>query len=145
MIDDARGGRDDALQRIAQDPAAGWRREIQAYFDSFRAHRAVTLAGADARVQSPEIREVWSRVMDGLVDETAAVITAERARGGAPEGLPARDLAVALNWMNERVLHTTFAGHAPTIDEARVVDVLLGIWLRSIYGELAPPRSAASD
>jgi TetR/AcrR family transcriptional regulator, ethionamide resistance regulator len=145
ILDEARGDRDDVQQRIASDPASGWRAEIQAYFDSFRAHRAVTIAGADARVQSPEIREVWSRVMATLVDETAAVITAERARGGAPEGVPARDLAIALNWMNERVLHTTFAGHAPTVDEARVVDVLLAIWLSSIYGALAPPRPARAD
>jgi len=48
--------------------------------------------------------------------------------------LPARELAVALNWMDERVLHTSFAGHAPTIDESRDVDVLLTIWLGAVYG-----------
>jgi hypothetical protein len=48
--------------------------------------------------------------------------------------VPARDLAVALNWMNERVLHTTFAGETPTIAEDGVVEVLLEIWLGAIYG-----------
>ncbi|MCY1013868.1 hypothetical protein OV079_51760 [Nannocystis pusilla] len=45
---------------------------------------------------------------------------------------------MALNWMNERVLHAGFAGHAPTIDESQVVDVLLAIWLAAIYGGGAP-------
>ena len=80
------------------------------------------------------------RVRRATGDDRELAITAERARGAAPPGLPARELAVALNWMNERVLHITFAGHAPTIDEARVVDVLLTIWLGAVYG--AAPTTA---
>jgi len=45
---------------------------------------------------------------------------------------------VALDWMDERVLHTSFAGHAPTIDESRDVDVLLTIWLGAVYGTTPP-------
>lgn len=146
MIAEATASRDEALVQFADDPASGWRAAIRAYYRTFAAHRAVTVAGADARVTNPEIREVWSRVMARIVDETAAVITAERARGAAPDGVPARDLAVALNWMNERVLHTTFAGHAPTIDEERVVDTLLSIWLRAIYaGDDPPPLTPRAD
>jgi hypothetical protein len=65
-------------------------------------------------------------------------IEAERARGAAPAGVPARDLAIALNSMNERVLRATFAGHPPAIDEEHVVDVLLAAWLGAIYGTGAP-------
>lgn len=36
--------------------------------------------------------------------------------------------------MNERMLHATFAAEEPTVAEADVVDVLLEIWLRAIYG-----------
>jgi hypothetical protein len=36
--------------------------------------------------------------------------------------------------MNERVLHTTFAGDAPAVAEERVVEVLLAVWLNAIYG-----------
>lgn len=134
MVEEARAGRGDALQQIAGDPASGWRAAIQAFHATFRAHRAVTVAGADARVTNPEVRALWTRVMEVLVEDTTVAITAERTRGAAPPGLPARELAVALNWMNERVLHTSFAGHAPTIDEARVVEVLLTIWLGAVYG-----------
>ena len=139
MVAEARAGRGDALAAIARDPARGWRTAIEAFHASFRAHRAVTVAGADARVSNPEVRALWARVMENLVEETTAAIAAERARGAAPEGLPARELATALNWMNERVLHTSFAGHAPAIDEDRAVDVLLAIWLAAVYGP-APVR-----
>ncbi len=138
MVAQARAGRGDALQAIARDPASGWRTAIEAFHAIFRAHRAVTVAGADARVSNPEVRALWSRVMEDLVKETTAAIAAERARGAAPDGLPARELAIALTWMNERVLHTSFAGHAPAIAEDRAVDVLLAIWLAAVYGPAGP-------
>ena len=138
MVEQARAERDAALASAAGDPARAWRAAIETYYRIFRAHRAVSVAAADARVTSPEVRALWSQVMTGLVEETAAAIEGERARGAARGGVPARDLAVALNWMNERVLHAGFAGHAPTIDESQVVDVLLAIWLAAIYGGGAP-------
>lgn len=139
MVQEARAGRDAALADAIRDPVRAWRGGIEAFYKIFRAHRAVSLAAADARTTNPEVRALWSQVMTALADETAAAIEGERARGAAPAGAPARDIAVALNWMNERVLHAGFAGHAPTIDEARVVDVLLEIWLAAIYGG-QPPR-----
>jgi TetR/AcrR family transcriptional regulator, ethionamide resistance regulator len=66
------------------------------------------------------------------------VIEAERARGSAPEGVAARDLAISLNWMNERMLHMTFAGQTPAVAEEHVLDVLVSVWLRAIYGGAQP-------
>ena len=66
-------------------------------------------------------------------------IEAERRRGAAPKGIPARQLAIALNSMNERVLYATFSGDGPALDESDAVDVLLTIWLTAIYG--APPTA----
>ncbi|MCW2744335.1 MAG: Transcriptional regulator, TetR family, partial [Mycobacterium sp.] len=43
-----------------------------------------------------------------------------------------------LNLMNERVLVATFTGEACSITEDAVTDVLLGIWLNSIYGPGGP-------
>jgi AcrR family transcriptional regulator len=134
MIEEARANQGDALERVGDDPASGLRTAIAAHYETFRAHRAVTLAGAEASATSPEVRAVWSSVMEGWVAETAAGIEAERARGAAPEGVPARDLATALVSMNERVLYATFAGHPPAVGEDSVVDVLLTIWLSAIYG-----------
>lgn len=139
MLADAAATRGDTLERVGEDPAARLREGLSAFFDVFRAHRAVTLAGADARASSAEVREVWARVMEGWVEETAAAIDAERARGAAPDGVPARDLAISLLLMNERVQHTAFAGHPPAVGEDDVVDVLVAIWLNAIYGTANPP------
>jgi AcrR family transcriptional regulator len=137
MVEEARTGRGDALERFPEDPPRWLRRGITAIYETFRSHRAVTLAAADARATSAEVRELWARVMEQFVQETSAAIKAERARGAAPDGIPARDLAIALNLMNERVLHATFAGHTPAVDEANVIDSLVAVWLGAIYGNTA--------
>lgn len=121
------------LARPAGDAAQAWRGCINAFYETFREHRAVTVACADARTTNAEVRELWSKVMDNWVERTATAIEAERERGAAPPGRPARDVATALNLMNERMLHATFAGEAPTVEESGVVDVLLEVWLRAIY------------
>jgi hypothetical protein len=41
---------------------------------------------------------------------------------------------VLLTSTNERVLYGTFSGDGPAIAEPDVVEVLLEVWLRSIYG-----------
>jgi hypothetical protein len=138
MVEEARVRRGEALERFAEDPPRWLRHAITAIFDTFRGHRAVTLAGADAAATSEEVRRLWSGVMEGFVQETTTAIEAERARGAAPAGVPARDLAIALNWMNERVLHVTFAGQMPAIAEDQVLDVLVATWLAAIYAGKLP-------
>ena len=115
-------------------PREGWRRAITAYYETFRRHRALTLAWAEARSTNAEVRQLWAQVFDGWVRQSAAAIEAERARGAAVGDLPAHDLAVALNSMNERVLYATFSGDGPAVAEGAVVDVLLAVWLNAIYG-----------
>ena len=115
-------------------PRDGWRRAITAYYDAFRAHRSLTLVWSEARSTNAEIRDLWARVFEGWVRRGAEAIEAERLRGAAPSGPPARDLAVALTSMNERVLYATFTGDGPAVAETGAVDVLLEIWLRAIYG-----------
>ncbi len=117
----------------APDPAGRWREAIEAFFVSFRAHRAVAVAAAQARATNPEVARLWSQVTENWVRRTEEAILVERSRGAAPSGLPARELAVALNMMNERVMYASFAGEQPSVPEAAVVDTLLGIWLHSIY------------
>src|SRR6266542_925133 len=121
MVAEARGRMGEALERFAEDPPRWLRAGITAIYETFSAHRAVTVAGADALATSLEARELWAEVMEGFVQATAAVIEAERARGTAPEGVSARDLAIALNRMNERVFLSTLAGQAPAVEEANVL------------------------
>jgi AcrR family transcriptional regulator len=133
VVEQADRASHNVLARPPEDAAQAWRGCINAFYETFRAHRAVAVACADARTTNAEVRELWSKVMDNWVERTAAAIEAERARGAAPPGRPARDVATALNLMNERMLHSTFAGEAPAVAEPGVVDVLLEVWLRAIY------------
>jgi AcrR family transcriptional regulator len=139
VIAQAEGAAGDVLDHLADDPRGHWREAIGRFFETFRSHRAVTLACAAIRHSNVEVRDLWQTVMGGWVDWTQAAIEDERRRGAAPAGVPARDLAIALNSMNERVFYATFAGAEPAVAEANVVDVLLDIWLHSIYGTSNPP------
>lgn len=119
----------------ATDPAAAWHDGIYAFFAPLRAHLTVTLAGVAATTSNAEMRELWSTFMQKWVDRAAAVITAERARGAAPDTVPARDLATALNLMNERTMFASYTGQRPSIAEDVALDTLVHIWITGIYGK----------
>jgi hypothetical protein len=123
---------------LADDPEAGWRRGIFAFFDALRPHRAVALAGLAAMANNAELRQLWSAFMTAWVDYTADLITAERARGAAPDTIPARDLATALNLMNERVVFASQDTQNPTLPEDAALEALAHVWVASIYGPSAP-------
>jgi len=133
VVAEARARRDEVVDHPAADAEGRWRQVIGAIAQPFRSHLAVTLAAAEARATSAAVRDVWNAVMDRFVTETAHQIEAERAAGTAPDGPPARDLAIALNWMNERVLHAAFAGEQPALAAEEAVEVLLVVWMRTIY------------
>jgi AcrR family transcriptional regulator len=131
--------REEALKMLAEgETRAGLRQALADLYGAFRSRRAVSLAAAELRMRNPEARKLWSQVMEGWVADTTAVIEAERARGAAVPGQPARDLAIALVQMNERVQYASFTDESPSLEEDRVIDVLVDIWLRAIYGTAEP-------
>jgi AcrR family transcriptional regulator len=139
LVAAAADSRAEALKMLAAgEPRAGLRQALEDLYSAFRSRRAVTLAAAELRMTNPEARELWAQVMEGWVADVTAVIEAERARGAAPPGEPARDTAIALVQMNERVQYATFAGESPSLEQDRVLDVLVEIWLRAIYGSAEP-------
>jgi AcrR family transcriptional regulator len=133
VVGEARVARTAALAG-ATGTRNAWRAALVTVRDTFRDHRALTAAATQLLAASPEVQALWSAVMEDFVAETAAAIEAERARGVAPPGPPARDLAVALNWMNERVIQVSVSGAGPGLAEEDLIDVLLAVWLRTIYG-----------
>ena len=139
LVAAAAGSREQALATLAKgDPRSGLRQGLEDLYAAFRSRRAVVLAAAELRTTNEEARDLWTQVMEGWVADVTAVIEAERARGAAPPGQPARDLAIALVQMNERVQYASFAGEAPSLEDDRVLDVLVEIWLRAIYGNAEP-------
>ena len=135
MVEQAAGVRDDALAKLAGDPATAWREGIEGFFATFGAHRPVIRAVTDLSTTNAEARALWSQIMDGWVEFVTDRIEAERARGAAGGELAARDLATALVQMNERVLHAIFVEDEPAVRESHVIDTLTHIWMSAIYGE----------
>ncbi|MBW0017726.1 MAG: TetR/AcrR family transcriptional regulator [Mycobacterium sp.] len=125
---------DGAVQRLPADPRRVWRNGIKAFFTAFSSHHAVARAGREALAASAEVRAVWTGFMRKWIDQTAAMIDAERARGAAPDTIPAADLATSLNQMNERTMMATLSAEQPSVGEDDLVDTLTHIWLSSIYG-----------
>ena len=139
LVAAAAGSREQALKTMAEgELRAGLRQGLDNLYSAFRSRRAVTLAAAELRLRNPEARELWSQVMEGWVEDVTAVIEAERARGAAPPGQPARELAIALVQMNERAQYASFTDESPSLEQDRVIDVLVDIWLRAIYGAPEP-------
>ncbi len=124
MVEEARDRMGEALERFSEDPAHWLREGITAIYETFRSHRAVTLAGADALATSAEVRDLWSRVMEGWVQLTAAVIEPSAPAAPPPRVWPRATWRSRSNWMNERMLQMTFAGQTPAVDEEHVLDVL---------------------
>ena len=119
---------------IAEHPQHAWHGGIYAFFDSLRPNRAVVLAGLAAMPGNAELRDIWTTFMTGWIDYTADLITKERARGAAPDTVPAHDLATALNLMNERVVVAAQGSQMPTMPEDAALTALVHIWIASIYG-----------
>lgn len=137
MVEEAASGREEALGKLAEDPRAAWRQGLRAYFEAFGSRRGVIRAAAELRPTNAEARELWTQVMESWIADASAIIEAERARGAAAPGRPARELAIALVQMNERALFATFSGETPALAEDSVLDVLVDVWIRAIYGAAA--------
>ncbi|MDX6622403.1 MAG: TetR/AcrR family transcriptional regulator, ethionamide resistance regulator [Solirubrobacterales bacterium] len=123
-----------AAAMLSTDPRTGIRQGIEDAYTAFASRRAAILAAAELQATNAEAREVWSRVMEGWVAQVSKIIEAERARGAAPPGPPARDMAIALVQMNERVQRGNLAAEAPSLSDGVLIDTLVEIWMRSIYG-----------
>jgi TetR/AcrR family transcriptional regulator, ethionamide resistance regulator len=133
-VEEAAANRQVAIAKVAEEPRAGLRMALQTSFEVFSSRRAVILAAAELRTSNAEARELWSQVMEGWVADASGIIESERTRGAAPPGQPARDLAITLIQMNERSHYATFANETPSLAEDRLLDVLVDVWMRAIYG-----------
>ena len=135
LVADAAESREEILTELAASgPQAGLRKSLENLYGAFRSRPGVVRAGSELRATNQEARDLWAQVMEGWVDDVTAVIEAERARGAAPPGQPPREMAIALVQMNERAQYATLLGEEPSLDGDRVLDVVIDVWLRAIYG-----------
>jgi TetR/AcrR family transcriptional regulator, ethionamide resistance regulator len=131
-------GRTQAMALLLEDPRAGLTQILQEIYATFKERKPVVLAAGDLRISNEEAQELWGTIMESWISDTTAIIEGERARGVAPQGLPARDIAIALVQMNERVQFATFVSETPSLSEDKMIEVCVEIWLRAIYGTPEP-------
>jgi AcrR family transcriptional regulator len=125
-----------SMDVVPADPRQAIRAGINTFFDAFGSDPVIGKAGAEALTTSLEVRALWSQFMDKWIRQTAALIRAERERGAAPTTIPERDLATALNEMNERMMVAALADEQLAVARERLVDTLTHIWLTSIYAHI---------
>lgn len=138
LVDEVLEAQQEAPEMLVHDRVGAWRLALGASYATWVANRHVIRAAAEARATNADVARLWTGLVEVYVEQTAEVIEAERERGVAPPGIPARDLAVCLNRMSERIYETTLGADAPTLEDDRVVDSLVEVWMRAIYGTPAP-------
>lgn len=122
------------VDTLPSDPRRAFRDGINTFFTAFTIAPALVRAGATALATNPEVRLMWSGFMQKWIDQTAALIDAERRRGAAPDTIPAEQLATALNQMNEHTMIACISGEPGAVPADRMVETLTHIWMTSIYG-----------
>lgn len=108
---------------------------LTALLDTVDQHRYLLQAMLEARATNPAIREVWDDARNSFVTSVAAMISAEREAGHAPDGPPAEVMASILLEFNDRLLERYTIGGGLTRDELLAGSETL--WLRTIFAECA--------
>lgn len=135
VISQAYAAREALMANPPKDRNEFWRAGIGVYYSTFHTHQALAAPWVVAKYTNAETRGMWADFMQASIDHTTNVIEAVRARGDAPNTIPARELATSLNLLNESVMTASFAGYKPALSDDRVLDNLVHIWLNAIYGD----------
>ncbi|MGA8847151.1 MAG: TetR/AcrR family transcriptional regulator [Nocardioides sp.] len=116
----------------AGTPAENIEAVIRTLFGAWEKHQHLYRAMLDARATSPAVRQMWESDRLSFVAPVAEMIQAERTAGRAPDGADAVPLASVLLELNDRMLERLSLGGP--IDRETLVETVVSIWLRSIYG-----------
>ena len=115
-------------------PAARVEAMVRGLFGAWERHQHLFRAMLDARATSPAVRELWDADRRSFVPHVAAVVAAERSD---LDEAGASALASVLLELNDRMLERLALGGDLTRDQ--LVDTVVSIWLRSIYGTERSP------
>ncbi|MFN3002478.1 TetR/AcrR family transcriptional regulator [Mycolicibacterium wolinskyi] len=95
-------------------------------------HRYLFQAMLEARGVSGAVRDMWDQARESFVPTVAAVITAERASGRAPDGADAHVLASLLMEFNDRLVERLIIGGPLT--RRQLLEGAEAMWMGTIYG-----------
>jgi AcrR family transcriptional regulator len=109
---------------------------VSGLFEATRRHEHLFAAMLEARATSQAVREMWDADLQSFVEPLAEMIRAERKSGRAPDGPDPVGLATTLLELNDRALERLVRGG--TLTHAQLEEAVTAIWLRTIYGSVAP-------
>jgi AcrR family transcriptional regulator len=114
------------------DPEAVMREALTQIWALYKEHEPLLKAIVEVSTYDEEVATFWRALLDRFVVATRERIEVEQAAGRAPAGVPAEATGFALTWMTERTLYQQLMQQRFAEDE--VIDALVGIWLRGVYG-----------
>jgi AcrR family transcriptional regulator len=115
------------------DPITDLREAYDGIVQVWLKHGPVLRAVSDAATHDRALEQAYRGLMDGFIRSTVARINAEARRGRLLRPLDAAGTGAALIWMGERYLNEKL-GRFPQENPQRVVDTLVAIWERVLYG-----------
>jgi AcrR family transcriptional regulator len=115
------------------DPIADLRRGYEGVVSVWVKHGPMLRAIADAATQDRALEAAYRGLIDRFVDATVTRIEGEARQGRILQPLDAAATGAALVWMGERFLNEKL-GREPQENPEKVVDTLVTIWRRVLYG-----------
>jgi TetR/AcrR family transcriptional regulator, ethionamide resistance regulator len=95
-------------------------------------HGVLLRAIVEVSTYDEEVAQFWRALTGRFVEASRKRIEAEREAGRTPSQNP-EATAFALCWMTERTIYEHLVQGEP-FPRGELVDALVGIWLRSVYG-----------
>ena len=114
------------------DPAENLARGFEGLIAVYREHRHLMRALSDAAVQDAKVARAYELFVDRLTESTARYIRAEISAGRTAP-LDADEVSRALIVMGERYLNDKLE-RDPKTDSRVLLDTMLTIWMRVLYG-----------
>lgn len=114
------------------DPEREMREALENVAALYDEHHALLRVIVEVSTYDDEVARFWRGLIGRFVEATRLRIEAEQARGRSPS-MPAEPTAFALVWMTERTFYQLVVQDAP-YSRQDVVDALVGVWMRGVYG-----------
>jgi AcrR family transcriptional regulator len=114
------------------DPEAEVREALTNIAALYAEHGAVLRAIVEVATYDEEVAHAWHGLLGRFIDASRVRIEAERAAGRSVAQHP-HATAFALCWMTEHTMYQHSVEGEP-FARPEMVEALVGIWLRSVYG-----------
>jgi TetR/AcrR family transcriptional regulator, ethionamide resistance regulator len=116
------------------DPAEEIRESLTNVARLYAEHAVLLRTIVEVSAYDVEIAGFWRGIVQRFVDASERRIAEAQAAGGGPAG-SAGATAYSLCWMVERTLYQQLMREDPP-PESEMVDALVGIWMRVVYGRV---------